>query len=353
MMKNFVLSGLCCAGLVALLPETASAHGGQYRGPGDVVPPSPGGGGGRSGGPSGPSTGGPSGPSAPAPSGPATGGPAGPSTGGPAGPAGGRGPTTGGRGTQVGDDLTRWSFWWEFNKDPFIRLRDAVLSGGPVTGSDDFYLGGTRRSEARDSLRPTTEDILGEILPALKKAIDSTDQRDINSSCMVAMAKIGQDHPDFKLIDVFSKRLSTPDQEVRETAALSIGIAAIAGESEFKTLVELALDKGEGRRAYGGSVDARTRSFSCYGLGLMANKTTNIEIKKQAFAALKEILEDEALRDRNMKVAAINGMASRALAALHCARRGLQRLGRLSGLLELLAATGANRKQSPAREQTR
>ena len=44
-MKKLVLSGLCCAGLVALLPETASAHGGSYRGPGDVVPPSPGGGG--------------------------------------------------------------------------------------------------------------------------------------------------------------------------------------------------------------------------------------------------------------------------------------------------------------------
>ena len=33
--------------------------------------------------------------------------------------------------------------------------------------------------------------------PALKKAIDSTDQRDINSSCMIAMAKIGADHADF------------------------------------------------------------------------------------------------------------------------------------------------------------
>ena len=70
-----------------------------------------------------------------------------------------------------------------------IRLRDAVLTGGVQTGSDDYYLGSTRKSESRDSLRPTKEDILGEILPALKKAIDSTDQRDINSSCMIAMAK--------------------------------------------------------------------------------------------------------------------------------------------------------------------
>ena len=88
---------------------------------------------------------------------------------------------------QIGDDLTKWSFWWEFNKDPFIRLRDAVLQGGTQTGSDDFYLGSTRKSAARDSLRPTQEDIMGEILPALKKAIDSTDYKDISSSCMIAM----------------------------------------------------------------------------------------------------------------------------------------------------------------------
>ncbi len=307
-MKKFVLSGLCCAGLVALLPDTGRAHGGQYRGPGDVVPPSPGGGG-RTGGPAGPTTGGPAGPSAPAPSGPATGGPAGPTTGGPAGPGGGRGPTTGGGGAALEDDLTQWSFWWEFNKDPFIRLKDAVNQGGPLTGSDDFFLGHTRRSDARDSLKPTSEQILGEILPALKKAIDSTEQRDINSSCMIAMAKIGTDHPDFKLIDIFTPRLKKADQEVRETAALALGIAAIAGEDEIKLLVGLALDKEQGRAAAGGSVDDRTRAFAIYGLGLTANKTTNVEIKKRAFDVMKEMLIDDKVSNRNLKVAAISGMS--------------------------------------------
>ena len=307
-MKKFVLSGLCCAGLVALLPETASAHGGSYRGPGDVVPPSPGGGG-KSGGPSGPTTGGPAGPSAPAPSGPATGGPSGPSTGGPSGPAGGRGPTTGGRGVQIDDDLTSWDFWWEFNKDPFIRLKDAVQSGGPQTGSDDFYIGGTRRSDAKDSLKPTEEQIRNEILPALKKAIDSTDQRDITSSCMVAMAKIGINHPpEFNLIDVFTPRLKKPDQEIRETAALSIGIAAIAEEKELPLLIGLALDKEAGRAAAGGSVDDRTRSFATYGLGLMAYHHTNVKLKADAFAAMKELVIDKKMSNRNIKVAAINAI---------------------------------------------
>lgn len=306
-MKKFVLSALCCAGLIALLPDTGRAHGGQYRGPGDVVPPSPGGGG-RSGGPAGPTTGGPAGPSAPAPSGPATGGPAGPSTGGPAAPGGTRGPTTGGKGVQIDDDGTTWNYWWEFNKDPFIRLKDAVQQGGATTGSDDMFLGPTRKSDARDSLKPTTGQILGEILPALKKAIDSTEQRDINSSCMVAMAKIGTNHPDFKLIDVFRPRLRKADQEIRETAALSIGIAAIAGEEEMDLLVGLALDKDKGRAATGGSVDDRTRTFATYGLGLTAYKTTEVAIKRRAFETMRDLLTSES-SSRNLKVAAINGMA--------------------------------------------
>lgn len=317
-MKKLMLSGLCCAGLIALLPETGRAHGGQYRGPGDVVPPGPGGGGGgRTGGPAGPTTGGPAGPSAPAPSGPATGGPAGPSTGGPAGPAAGRGPTTGGRGAPIEDDLTRWDFWWEFNKDPFIRLRDAVLAGNTTTGSDDFYLGGTKRKDSKDSLRPSKDVIQGEILPALRKALQDWErlggqQPDIPSSCMVAMAKIGEDHPEFKLVDVFKGQLKAGNQELRESAALAIGIAAIAGEEEVNMLVDLVLESDKGKAASGGGVNPRTRTFATYGLGLMAYRSDKIEIKRKAFDALKQVIADfkaEKLRDRNIVVGAINGIA--------------------------------------------
>tara|TARA_R110002072_G_scaffold31466_3_gene96916 strand:- start:7963 stop:9738 length:1776 start_codon:yes stop_codon:yes gene_type:complete len=209
----------------------------------------------------------------------------------------------------IGDDFTTWSYWWEFNKAPFIRLRESLPQGATQTGSDDFYLGSTRRVAAQNTLRPSESDILNDILPALKKAIDSTDNRDINSSCMIAMAKIGQDHSEFKLKDVFTPRLSKNDQEIRETAALALGIAAIAGEDEMTMLADLALDRGAGRKASGATVNNRTRAFALYGLGLAAHSTTNWKIKQQAFAALKEVLENKALRDRNLKVAAINGMS--------------------------------------------
>jgi hypothetical protein len=208
---------------IALLSVTLHAHGGQYRGPGDVVPP--GGGGGRGGrpttpgGPSGPSTGRPSGPTAPTPQGPVTGGPRSP-RGGPPG-----GPTTGGRGYRPMVDLTGWQFWWEFNKDPFLKLRETILEGPPQTGDDTFYLGNTRK-RAKNYLALTEKDKLN-VLATLKRAMDSTNNVDIITACMIAMAKVGRNHPDFKLLDVFKPHLASNNQEVRETAALALGIAAL------------------------------------------------------------------------------------------------------------------------------
>jgi len=311
-MKKLVLSGVCLAGLMAL-PQNLYAHGGQYRGPGDVVPPAPGGGRGT-GGPSGPTTGGPAGPGAPAPSGPTTPGASGPATGGPAGPAGGRAAQTGQRGVDVGDDLTRWEFWWEFNKDPFIRLKDSVHDGATTTGSDDFFLGGTRKSDAKDSLKPTDAQIDGEILPALKKALDDTLERDFDiiTSCLVAMAKIGRDHQDFKLLDVFQSRLKASNQEIRETAALALGIAGLSekADDQVKLLVGLALDNDRGRKASeAAEVNERTRSFACYGLGLLAHSTPKVEIKTECFQALKSVLEDDRVSSRNIRVAVCQAMS--------------------------------------------
>jgi hypothetical protein len=330
-----MLSALCCASLVLAIPETCCAHGGTYIGPQDTVPPAPGGGGGRTGsGPSGPTTGGPGGPSAPMPGGPSTGGPPGPGGSGQTTGGAPTGATTGGpRGTEVGPDLTTWEFWWECNKEPFLALRTSVHRGDAATGGDaDYFAGSTDRPDSHSTLRPTHEQIHGEILPALKKAIDSTEQRDITSSCMVAMAKIGADHRDFTLRSVFAPRLRRGDQEIRETAALAFGIAAIPGEEELELLTGLALDQGRGRDAYGGEVDVRTRAFSLYALGLVAHDTTDVAIKQKAFAALRTVLEDQSLGERNLKVAAINGMSILGLTARNAAEQAL--LGEVLQVLE-------------------
>jgi len=306
-MRPLSLTNMLCAGALVLLSNPSFAHGGSYAGPPDVVPPSPGGGGGggRPSGPSGPTTGNPSGPTAPAPSGPASGTPTGPSTGQPtpSGP-GMTGRTTGG--IALTTDLSAWDLWWEFNKDSFLHLKDAVHRSGPETGSLEFYIG--KRMTAFDTLKPTDNQIMNDVLPALKKAIDATDQRDIASSCMIAMAKIGRDHPTFKLVDVFAKHLRRNDQEVRETAALAIGIAGIPGATEVDLLIGLALDNQAGRDAYGGEVDIRTRSFAAYGLGLLAHEHASAELKSKAMGALAKLVENDRISQRNLKVAAIEAI---------------------------------------------
>lgn len=306
-MKKFLLSGLACAGLIVATPDTVLAHGGQYRGPGDVVPPNPGGGGGRTPGPSGPSTPGPGGPSTPGPAGPSTPGPAGPGTGGPAGPGPAGGPATGG-GIEIGDDLTRWQFWWEFNKDPFINLKQAIHAGGVTTNSDQFFMGAGRQDLAKDTQKPTDAQILDQILPALQRAMESTDQKDITSSCMVAMAKIGKNTEQINILDIFRSKLTANEQEVRETAALAMGLSQMT--EAVPDLVELVKDSAAGRKLVGSSeVDDRTRTFAAYGLGLVGWATSNSDVKRQGFTALQPILEDDSITDRNIRVAAINAIA--------------------------------------------
>lgn len=300
-MKTRSLALLGAAALCALT-DGAFAHGGIYRGPGDTVPPSPGGG--RPGGPTGPkspTTGQPANPTAPSPSTPT--GPS-PTTGGttaPTGPgrAGGR---TGG-GITLEDDLSTWDFWWEFNKDSFLHLKDAVHRGGAVTGDEEFYIGWSRRREP--TMRPTSDQLLNEVLPALRRAVDATEQRDINSSCMIAMAKIGQDLPEFRLVDVFRPRLARNDQEIRETAALALGIAGRFEHGEMELLQGLALDSSVGRAACNGEVQMRTRAFAIYGLGLLALEHRKVAIKQEVFGTLRSILADDGVSRRDLKVAAI------------------------------------------------
>jgi len=306
-------------GSCLFLPHAAMAHGGQYRGPADVVPP---GGGSKPGTPAGPTApttgGGPPGPSVPAPTTP--GGP-GPTT--PGGTGGGgppRGATTGG--ITLEPDLATWDYWWEFNKDRYLNLKDAVHRSGPITGSEDLWMGARFAREA--TLRPTREQLRDDVLPALHRAIESTDQRDIASSCMVAMAKIGMDHPRFKLVDVFRERLRRPDQELRETAALVLGIAARGDHDELSLLIDLARDGESGRRATGGEVDTRTRAFATYGLGLFAHEHADVAQKRRIWNALRAQLDDGRVAHFDLRVAAISAAGILAPGDGDAAARGLR-----------------------------
>ncbi len=262
------------------------AHGGQFRGPGDVQPPAStdpaGGSGGNS----------------------AAGGPGNrtPSGGSTLPSAGGLRPAS----IPLGPDLSRWQFWWEFNKAPYLDLKRQL--GLTVEASDESYMAAGDKLKVRDNLQPTRRNIRDQILPRLRQAILRWDQRDMLSACMIALAKIGMDHPNFRILPLMRDQLRSSDQEIRETAALAMGISQMPGGLE--DLIDLVEDKARGRQLMDRSeVDERSRSFAAYGLGLLAHSSKDLDLKRRVFACLSELLQNEDHVSRNLQVAAIQGLS--------------------------------------------
>ncbi len=250
---------------LCLLAGTATPHGGQYRGGPGL--PSPGG--------RGPAT--PSSPSPVTPPGPTTGGP---------GIA-----VPGNTGGAPAPDPTRWQIWWELNKDVYLRRR-------PGQAADDGDEPGTRVTDAQ------RRDV---ILPALRKAREVNDNRDLQTACMIAIAKIGMDHPDFEILPLLEKRLRRGDQEVRETAALSMGISE--NPEAVPNLIALLHKTTAGKRLMGREdVDDRTRAFAAYALGLIARSSDDAALKRQVFEALNTVLASNKEDNRDVLVAILNGM---------------------------------------------
>ncbi|MEM7202399.1 MAG: HEAT repeat domain-containing protein [Planctomycetota bacterium] len=294
-------------------PPPTPGPGAQYRGPLDIVSgnPTP------SGRPTGPTTPGPSAPTTPAPNtpGPSTpraNGPMtpGPTTPGPAGPTTGRaGPTTGPRGVPIGPDDTSWDLWWRYNRNRYLDLKRVIYAPVPVTGSDAFFMGrGFGRGAATDTLRPPPSMVSGRVVPALIAALQRTDERDVVSSCLIALAKIwrGGDGDTTDLVPLLRQHLSSRDQEIRETAALALGISQLP--HAIGDLNALALDTPTGRKLCDRtSVDHRTRAFACYGLGLVGRASSRGEAKQQCFETLQGVLRLDT-PDRDLPVAAIHGI---------------------------------------------
>lgn len=231
-----------------------------------------------------------------------------PGPGGPITPAGAlrglRGPVTG-VGSTLGN-FNSWQVWWEFNKDPFIRLKEAVHSRGPVSGSDEFYMG-NGLGRFRDMLAPAPADRTDRILPALLRALDGTRNRDIITACLVAIAKLGIETEEIKLRPIFRAYLPRRDQEIRETATLAMGIAGLPGAEA--DLVDLLGDTRNGRRLVQRSeVGDRTRTFAAYALGFLARRSQDVELKERVFQSLSSVLANKNNRSRDLAVGVIHSI---------------------------------------------
>lgn len=297
-MKKLVLAAALLAGGSIGLQGPSHAHGGQYRGPGDTVPP---GGGGSGGGAAGPASG-PAGPTTPGPTTPGT-----PGAGAPGAPGGAPGskPSTGGGG-DAGADLTLWSFWWEFNKEPYLNLKAAIDTGGTQTGTEGWFLGQGEKAQGKDSLRPSETQIRQKVVPALLAALEKETNNDIVTGCMIALAKIGDpasESGESQFEPVIKRFLKDKNQEISETSAVALGI--LANPKSIALLQSLVEDSAAGRAEVGGEVNYRTRAFAAYGLGLIGAKTSDPVRRKEVVTILRKQLESDSSRTRDIKVSCI------------------------------------------------
>lgn len=215
-----------------------------------------------------------------------------------------------GAGGDSGPDLTLWSFWWEFNREPYLNLKAKIQTGGAETGTDGFFLGHGAKSQGKDSLKPSEEQIRQTIVPALLAALEKETNNDIVTGCMIALAKIGDassETGESQFEKVIAQFLSDKNQEIAETAAVALGI--LANPKSIVTLEDLLRDTKEGRAKVGQpEVNYRTRAFAAYGLGLIGYQANNEGDRTKIVKILREVLETDSTRTRDLKVSCVIAM---------------------------------------------
>ena len=203
-----------------------------------------------------------------------------------------------------------WQFWWGFNKEPYLNLREAIRSGNVQTGTDDYFIGRGEKELARDTLRPSEEKIRQVIVPALLEALEKERQNDIVTGCMVALAKIGDakdEQGESEFQKVIQEFLKDGVQEIAETSAIALGI--LANDASVELLTDLMMDTPAGQKAVGStSVVYRTRAFAAYGLGLIGYQTEDNATRQKIVKSLIEVLELPRQATRDLKVAALTSI---------------------------------------------
>ncbi len=250
------------AALLLLLSGHAFGHGGQYRGPGEFQPPNTGdqGSNGTSGTASGPA------------------GPQGPSVASPGGSQGMRTNRRGGAGGlqrkrwSASQGFERWEFWWEYNKDTYLNLKQKLFGDDKVKGTASFFVGRRPKGSYRTSMRATPEIVKKSILPYLESAL-ALDHPDVLDSSVLAIARVTEVDDAPLVIEKIRSQLSSKHKSVRQSACLSLGV--LGSPAAIQTCFDLMTDSLEGRKLVARSeVPKMVRAFAALSLGLIGSGET-------------------------------------------------------------------------------
>lgn len=194
------------------------------------------------------------------------------------------------------EDMSSWTYWWEFNQAPYLRLQEAVRRGLAVTSEDDFTLGDGMAARKAADLAPDEEVVRGEIVPALLEVLEGDSDAVLTSAVLLALARIGEESGSAMgsshLTEVMKGHLDESNHVVVENATVALGV--LAHPSCVPALAALLGDTEEGRALTDRRrVPDRVRAFAAYGLGLAAQRSEIADVRRYALSHLLETLEAE------------------------------------------------------------
>ncbi|MEM7309768.1 MAG: hypothetical protein AAF682_24040 [Planctomycetota bacterium] len=182
----------------------------------------------------------------------------------------------------TGLDRTRWTWWWEFHREPYLDLKRHILAGDPTSGEGRFL--GRGDGSSPDLLAPTPARIRAEVLPALFEVLAEERQPDLLSSTLIAAARVGDDldEADQRAVaDRVRPFLRDDTHEVAEAAVLALGI--LGHEPSAPLLSALLADGSYGRSLLGKQrVPTRVRAFAAYSLGLLGGESEREDVRRYA-----------------------------------------------------------------------
>lgn len=281
-MKRIFLAITAGAVGLATFAPSAFAHGGQFRGPVGGLPNGP-----RE--PSDPTPPPPPDPSTPTP--PTT--PSDPST--PTPPSAPTTPTTpsapqpttgempgpGGKKSQV--SLDQWQFWWGYNNDEILGIKNSIYSIKRTAQGVISDVGGAGGARG-DSTRATSKQVHDVLIPALLQIIKDPDHKmkpgpDTESAAYIALAKVTDDPSNIPLfMDAVmkdGKKNTAVHQTVNESAAFALGLLRRGDKARQFDAKELDRVRDFLFEVYeNDGLQMRTRGFAMIALGLLADQPT-------------------------------------------------------------------------------
>jgi HEAT repeat protein len=194
---------------------------------------------------------------------------------------------------------TAWQQWWRYNGDPYLNLRTLVSGLSESTGGDS----------ARAGFLPSRAEIEDLVVPALQRALQEASSAELVRGALIALARIGEgrDARGLALDDAARFYLGQDHQPTAEASLVALGLRGDPSATEM--LLQLVENNDAGRELRGGEwVDARTRVFAAYALGLLARRCNDRAVVDTIGRALTRTLVADATATFELHVALMLSM---------------------------------------------